>query len=62
MIFLSNLIKSLGYSESEAKQKARTFMYYIFGRIMLEWSGGFYNEPNEDEIYEILEMTGIEVD
>ena len=58
---LGKMIESLGYSQDVAKKKARVFMYYYFGRIMLEWSEGKKGEPDDDQIIELFESIGIDL-
>ena len=58
---VGNMIESLGYSEEDAKRKARVFMYYYFGRIMLEWSEGDDKIPDEKEVLDVFEAIGIKL-
>ena len=58
---VGKMIESLGYSQELANQKARVFMYYYFGRIMLEWSEGDDKIPDEKEVMEIYKAIGVKL-
>ncbi|MGI9530151.1 TetR/AcrR family transcriptional regulator [Lutimonas sp.] len=58
--FVSGILIGLGYSDEQAKVKARVLMYFLFGWLVLEWPKEKKNEISESEIIELLRS--IEID